>query len=114
MAWLILGCLGVVHWSVGTDLCSSGCLGVGPRPSGLLSSGDDKGVFLALKRWLRVLLGWVFVARLIAQFIMGSRVCTNFTLVKCSEWKSYTRKMLKGGVPIFTLVKMLGMGTLHA
>jgi len=96
VAWLILGCLGVVRWSVGTGLCSSGCLGIGPQPLGLLSSGDDRGVFLALKRQLRVLLVWVFVARLIAQFVMGSRVGTNFTLVKCSGWESYMRKMLGG------------------
>jgi len=104
----------MVLGGAGTGLCSSGCLEIGPQPSGLLSSGDDRGVFLALKRRLRVLLGWVFVARLIAQFVMGSRVCTNFTLIKCSGWKSYTRKMLERGVPTFTLIKMLRMKTLHA
>ncbi len=41
----------MVRWGAGTGLCSLGCLGIGPRPSGLLSSGDDRGVFLALKRW---------------------------------------------------------------
>src|SRR6266702_3906737 len=103
----------MVLGGAGTGLCSSGCLEIGPQPSGLLSSGDDRGVFLALKRRLRVLLGWVFVARLIAQFVMGSRVCTNFTLVKCSGRQSYMRKMLERGVPTFTLIKMLRMKTLH-
>ncbi len=42
---------------------------------------------------------------LIAQFVMGSRVGTNFTLVKCLGWKSYMRKMLRGGCSNFYTCK---------
>jgi len=66
VAWFILGCLGMVCWGARTDLCSSSCLRIGPQPLGLLSSKDDRGVFLALKQWLQFLLSGVVVARLIA------------------------------------------------